>query len=187
MTVLSCVAPPGSRWIEIQIPTCGTTAQQSALASRPDSLTRKRGRGRDSRDNPPTHTYPPSPDYLESPNTGRSGTVMAGLGAGVVLLLSTVIATPTPQSPLGEAKSATRCGGREAVNETLSELMEDYFQWKLHTYPEWATLEVHFWFNFHQMSNVILASLPHFIADLFLGVPWLQPPCGRLQHGRNLG
>merc|ERR1712088_370745 len=72
---------------------------------------------------------------------GRSGTVMAGLGAGVVLLLSTVIATPTPQSPLGEAKSATNCGGREAVNETLSEVMEDYFQWKLHTYPEWATLE----------------------------------------------
>jgi len=67
--------------------------------------------------------------------------VMAGLGAGVVLLLSTVIATPTPQSPLAEAKAATSCGGREAVNETLSEVMEDYFQWKLHTYPEWATLE----------------------------------------------
>ena len=77
---------------------------------------------------------------------------MAGLGAGVVLLLSTVIATPTPQSPLGEAKSATRCGGREAVNETLSELMEDYFQWKLHTYPEWATLEVRFWFEIIQCS-----------------------------------
>jgi len=27
------------------------------------------------------------------------------------------------------------------VNETLSELMEDYFKWKLHTYPEWATME----------------------------------------------
>lgn len=67
---------------------------------------------------------------------------MAGLHAGVVLLLlSTVIATPTPQSPLGEAKAATRCGEREPVNETLSELMEDYFQWKLHKYPEWATLE----------------------------------------------
>ena len=80
---------------------------------------------------------------------------MAGLGAGVVLLLSTVIATPTPQSPLGEAKSATRCGGREAGNETLSELMEDYFQWKLHTYPEWATLEVHFCFTIVQcLSNV---------------------------------
>merc|ERR1711971_46344 len=71
-----------------------------------------------------------------------TGTVMAGLCAGIVLLLlSDVIATPTHQSPLGEAKSAPRCGGREAVNETLSELMEDYFQWKLHTYPEWATLE----------------------------------------------
>merc|ERR1712183_731174 len=70
------------------------------------------------------------------------GAVMAGLCAGVVLLLSTVIATPTPQSPLGEAKAARSCGGRrEAVNETLSEMMEDYFQWKLHTYPEWATLE----------------------------------------------
>merc|ERR1712126_568183 len=70
------------------------------------------------------------------------GAVMARLGAGVVLLLSTtVVATPTPQSPLREAKAATSCGGREAVNETLSELMEDYFQWKLHTYPEWATLE----------------------------------------------
>ena len=78
---------------------------------------------------------------------------MAGLGAGVVLLLSTVIATPTPQSPLGEAKSATRCGGREAVNETLSELLEDYFQWKLHTYPEWATLEVHFWLKIVQRSS----------------------------------
>ena len=73
---------------------------------------------------------------------------MAGLHARVVLLLfSTVIATPTPQSPLGEAKAAIRCGGREAVNETLSELMEDYFQWKLHTYPEWATMEVNFWFE----------------------------------------
>merc|ERR1712088_434153 len=71
------------------------------------------------------------------------GAVMAGLGrrAGVVLILSTVIATPTPQSPLGEARNATSCGGREALNETLSELMEDYFQWKLQTYPEWATLE----------------------------------------------
>merc|ERR1712088_482318 len=67
--------------------------------------------------------------------------VMAGLGAGVVLLLSTVIATPTPQSPMGEAKVAASCGGREALNETLSEVMEDYFQWKLQTYPEWATLE----------------------------------------------
>ena len=80
---------------------------------------------------------------------------MAGLCAGVVLLLSTVIATPTPQSPLGEAKAAARCGGREAANETLSELMEDYFQWKLQTYPEWATLEVNFLFEFfvgvHQM------------------------------------
>ena len=84
---------------------------------------------------------------LESPNTGRSGcAVMAGLGrrAGVVLILSTVIATPTPQSPLGEARNAASCGGREALNETLSELMEDYFQWKLQTYPEWATLEVNF-------------------------------------------
>merc|ERR1711971_691895 len=71
-----------------------------------------------------------------------TGTVMAGLCAGIVLLLlSDVIATPTPQSPMGEAKAITSCGGREAVNETLSELMEDYFQWKLHTYPEWATLE----------------------------------------------
>merc|ERR1712186_187933 len=68
---------------------------------------------------------------------------MAGLGgrAGVVLILSTVIATPTPQSPMGEAKVAASCGGREALNETLSEVMEDYFQWKLQTYPEWATLE----------------------------------------------
>ena len=82
---------------------------------------------------------------------------MARLCAGVVLLLSTVIATPTPQSPLGEAKAAGRCGGREAANETLSEMMEDYFQWKLHTYPEWATLEVNFLFEFfvgvHQMSK----------------------------------
>ena len=71
---------------------------------------------------------------------------MAGLGrrAGVVLILSTVIATPTPQSPMGEAKVGTSCGGREALNETLSEVMEDYFQWKLQTYPEWATLEVNF-------------------------------------------
>merc|ERR1711936_935810 len=70
------------------------------------------------------------------------GAVMADLCAGVVLLLTTVIATPTPQSPLGEAKAARSCGGRrEAVNETLSEVMEDYFQWKLRTYPEWATLE----------------------------------------------
>ena len=82
---------------------------------------------------------------------------MAGLCAGAVLLLSTVIATPTPQSPMGEAKAATRCGGREAANETLSELMEDYFQWKLQTYPEWATLEVNFFVRIfvgvHQMSN----------------------------------
>ena len=81
---------------------------------------------------------------------------MAGLHARVVLLLlSTVIATPTPQSPLGEAKAAIRCGGREAVNETLSELMEDYFQWKLHTYPEWATLEVKFWFETISISKVM--------------------------------
>merc|ERR1711963_650218 len=61
----------------------------------------------------------------------------------LVLLLSTLTTAtpPTPRSPLAEASDATRCGGKEAVNETLSELMEDYFKWKLHTYPEWATME----------------------------------------------
>ena len=70
--------------------------------------------------------------------------VMARLCAGLVLLLSTLTTAtpPTPRSPLAEATDATRCGGKEAVNETLSELMEDYFKWKLHTYPEWATMEV---------------------------------------------
>merc|ERR1711936_560346 len=87
--------------------------------------------------------------------------VMARLCAGLVLVLSTlttrwslwfscgclVLSTlttatpPTPRSPLAEATDSTRCGGKEAVNETLSELMEDYFKWKLHTYPEWATME----------------------------------------------
>ena len=81
---------------------------------------------------------------------------MAGPSAGVVLLLlSNVIATPTPQSPMGEAKAVTSCGGREAVNETLSELFEDYFQWKLHTYPEWATMEVNFWFETIPTSKVV--------------------------------
>ena len=70
--------------------------------------------------------------------------VMARLCAGLVLLLSTLTTAtpPTPRSPLAEATDATRCGGKEAVNETLSELMEDYFKWKLHTYPEWATIKV---------------------------------------------
>ena len=71
---------------------------------------------------------------------------MARLCAGLVLVLSTLTTAtpPTPRSPLAEATDATRCGGKEAVNETLSELMEDYFKWKLHTYPEWATMEVGF-------------------------------------------
>merc|ERR1712038_1451117 len=70
--------------------------------------------------------------------------VMARLCAGLVLVLSTLTTAtpPTPRSPLAEATDATRCGGKmEAVNETLSELMEDYFKWKLHSYPEWATME----------------------------------------------
>ena len=116
---------------------------------------------------------------------------MAGLHAGVVLLLlSTVIATPTPQSPLGEAKAATRCGEREPVNETLSELMEDCFQWKLHKYPEWATLEVKFCPD--QMYKVIGMSFVSSSLSFWLihsecvsGVPRLQPPGGRFQHGRN--
>merc|ERR1712038_392874 len=71
------------------------------------------------------------------------GAVMARLCAGLFLVLSTLTTAmpPTPRSPLAEATDATRCGGKEAMNETLSELMEDYFKWKLHTYPEWATME----------------------------------------------
>ena len=74
----------------------------------------------------------------------NSKLVMARLCAGLVLLLSTstTATPPTPRSPLAEATDATRCGDKEAVNETLSELMEDYFKWKLHTYPEWATVKV---------------------------------------------
>ena len=71
--------------------------------------------------------------------------VMARLCAGLVLLLSTLTTATPPRSPLAEATDATRCGDKEAVNEvneTLSELMEDYFKWKLHTYPEWATVKV---------------------------------------------
>ena len=60
----------------------------------------------------------------------------------LVLLLSTLTTATPPRSPLAEATDATRCGDKEAVNETLSELMEDYFKWKLHTYPEWATVKV---------------------------------------------
>ena len=69
---------------------------------------------------------------------------MVRLRVGLVLVLSTLTRAtpPTPRSPLAEATDATRCGGKEAVNETLSELMEDYFKWKLQTYPEWATMEV---------------------------------------------
>merc|ERR1712038_411005 len=83
---------------------------------------------------------------VEPPHTPQKVTtaVMARLCAGLVLVLSTLTTAtpPTPRSPLAEATDATQCGGRrEAVNETLSEMMEDYFQWKLHTYPEWATLE----------------------------------------------
>ena len=95
---------------------------------------------------PPTHIRCP---HLEPAHTLWKVTtaVMARLCAGLVLVLSTLTTAtpPTPRSPLAEATDATRCGGKmEAVNETLSELMEVYFKWKLHTYPEWATMEVGF-------------------------------------------
>ena len=45
-----------------------------------------------------------------------------------------------PQAPVGEALEVARCGGRESRNESLTELMEEYWQWKLTSYPEWATL-----------------------------------------------
>merc|ERR1712213_195580 len=37
----------------------------------------------------------------------------------LVLLLSTLTTATPPRSPLAEATDATRCGGKEAVNETL--------------------------------------------------------------------
>ena len=113
---------------------------------------------RESQGNPNHHPLTSAVPTFEPAHTPWKVTtaVMARLCAGLVLVLSTLTppclhlvlllstlttATP-PRSPLAEATDATRCGGKEAVNETLSELMEDYFKWKLHTYPEWATMEV---------------------------------------------
>ena len=58
----------------------------------------------------------------------------------IVMAVMMAVVAGVPQIPLGEA-AAAKCGGVEARNETLEELMEDYFQWKLRSYPEWATLE----------------------------------------------
>ena len=101
---------------------------------------------RESQGNPNHHPLTSAVPTFEPAHTPRKVTtaVMARLCAGLVLLLSTLTTAtpPTPRSPLAEATDATRCGDKEAVNETLSELMEDYFKWKLHTYPEWATVKV---------------------------------------------
>ena len=64
---------------------------------------------------------------------------MAAMGSWVVVFLLSV--SCAAQSPVGEATAGQACGQTDPRNETLGELMEDYFQWKLHTYPEWATLE----------------------------------------------
>ena len=82
---------------------------------------------------------------------------MAGRGAGLGRVLVTMVTSGSlavagpqiqfpgvpavPLAPLLTAQTAGRCGGRQPANETLAEVMEEYFQWKLATYPEWATLE----------------------------------------------
>ena len=132
---------------------------------------------------PPTHIR--RPHLVEPPHTPWKVTtaVMARLCAGLVLVLSTLTTAtpPTPRSPLAEATDATRCGGKEAVNETLSELMEDYFKWKLQTYPEWATMEVGFETKIAN-CKIFFDSL---VKSILSGFPWLQPPGGGLQHGGN--
>ena len=42
---------------------------------------------------------------------------------------------------LSPARAETPLGSALQRNETLEELFSEYFQWKLQTYPEWATLE----------------------------------------------
>ena len=133
---------------------------------------------------PPTHIR--RPHLVEPAHTPWKVTtaVMARLCAGLLVLVLSTLTTatpPTPRSPLAEATDATRCGGKmEAVNETLSELMEDYFKWKLHTYPEWATMEVGF-----ETKIVICKFSDSYVKLILSGFPWLQPPGRGLQHGGN--
>ena len=51
-------------------------------------------------------------------------------GAVSLVLLSVVFCQA--QHPLGSALNKT---------DTLEQLFDDYFQWKLRTYPEWASIE----------------------------------------------
>ena len=45
------------------------------------------------------------------------------------------------QLALSPCRGETPLGSALQANETLDQLFSEYFQWKLETYPEWATLE----------------------------------------------
>ena len=77
----------------------------------------------------------------ESGKTCLDSEVMAVMGSWVVMVVCLLAVSCAAQSPVGEATAGQSCGQTDPRNETLGELMEEYFQWKLHTYPEWATLE----------------------------------------------
>ena len=59
-------------------------------------------------------------------------------GISMSAVLSSVIFLHLALSP---CRGETPLGSALQRNETLGELFSEYFQWKLKTYPEWATLE----------------------------------------------
>jgi len=57
---------------------------------------------------------------------------MASLGGAFLLNILIGVVSCQAQHPLGSALNKT---------DTLEQLFDDYFQWKLRTYPEWASIE----------------------------------------------
>ena len=57
---------------------------------------------------------------------------MSAVLSSIIFLHLGILSPCLAETPLGSALQG---------NETLDQLFSQYFQWKLETYPEWATLE----------------------------------------------
>ena len=58
-------------------------------------------------------------------------------GISMIAVLSSIIISLS----LSSARAETPLGSALQRNDTLDQLFSEYFQWKLQTSPEWATLE----------------------------------------------
>ena len=59
----------------------------------------------------------------------------------MIALLSSIIFLLSLSFSFSSARAETPLGSALQRNDTLDQVFSEYFQWKLQTYPEWATLE----------------------------------------------